>query len=76
MKINPVIILFSLLLSSACEEKTGVCIGCCDSNGNKVCKSDFTDEMCADYNKNRTNGLDWTFHEGSAQCLPQTPSKP
>lgn len=60
-----------LLLSVSCkeEEKTGVCMACCDANGDKICKGKFTEKMCADYNKNHVDGFDWTFSEGFPYCV-------
>ncbi len=56
-----------LLLSISCkeEEKTGVCTACCD----KICKGNFTEKMCADYNRNHVDGFDWTFSEGFPYCV-------
>ena len=53
------------------DERRGVCKACCDSNGKEVCKGDVTDKMCAEFNKNRLDGYEWTFSEGLTICAPQ-----
>ena len=68
------LLILSLLFSCKEEEKSGVCTACCDAIGNSLCKGNFTNEMCADYNKRKVDGYDWTFSEGSTVCLPNKPS--
>ena len=71
------IIALILLLSVSCQEpeKTGVCLACCDANGDQICKPKFTQKMCAEYNKNKVDGFNWTFSEGFPYCV-RAPLKP
>ena len=59
-----------LLLSISCseEEQRGVCIACCDSNGDEICKGDVTEKECSEFNKNRLDGYEWSFSGGLTIC--------
>lgn len=70
--LTSIILLFSLSCKE--EEKKGTCTACCDTSGGKICKGNFTDKMCADYNENLIDGHDWIFAEGSIECLPSFPN--
>ncbi|MFC2125495.1 hypothetical protein ACFLU5_11855 [Bacteroidota bacterium] len=65
------------LTLSCCEEReTGVCYGCYDSYVNYVCKTDVMRKECAEWDKEKRNGCDWTFEEGEdAICLPLLPER-
>ncbi len=67
---NLMIVAFFLSAFSCQEaEKSGVCLACCDANGDQICKPKFTDKMCAEYNKNHVDGFNWTFSEGFPYCF-------
>ena len=61
--------LMCCLLSCQEPEKTGLCLACCDANGHQICKPKFTQKMCAEYNKNKVDGFNWTFSEGFPYCV-------
>ena len=66
------LLILSLLFSCKDEVKSGICTACCDAAGNQICKGG-TSEMCADYNKRKVDGHDWTFSEGINVCPPLSP---
>lgn len=72
--IYAILVIQCLSISCKEEERMGVCTACCDSNGNKICKPNFSNKMCTDYNKNRVDGLDWTFTETTLACPPPRPN--
>ena len=68
------------LTTSSCEEReTGVCYGCYDSSDNYinyVCKTNVMRKECAEWDKEKRNGCDWTFKEGEdAICPPPLPDR-
>jgi hypothetical protein len=76
MKIKIILILV-ILLAFSCEEdeKKGACLACCDASGNTArCEGNFTEKECADYNKRKVDGYNWTFSEGNLPCpIPPGP---
>lgn len=74
MKTLIALIILSLSISCKEEEKNGLCTACCDANGDKICKPNFTNKMCADYNKDRVDGHEWIFIETVLPCLPPGPN--
>ena len=74
MKTSKIFLLLILPLLFSCKEevKSGMCTACCDADGNIICKGS-TSEMCADYNKRKVDGHDWTFSEGIVMCPPPKP---
>jgi len=75
MKSFAAFMLIILFVSFSCkeDEKRGICTACCDANGKEICKENFTDKMCSDYNNNKTDGHDWAFTEGGTICAPSPP---
>ena len=67
-------LVLALVMSCNEEERRGVCTACCDPNGDKICKGDFSEDMCADYNKRKVDGYDWIFSEGLTTCPPPGPN--
>ena len=65
------IILF-LTVSCKEDEQTGICTACCDADGFTICQGNFTKKMCADYNKRKVDGYEWTFEERDI-CPPKGP---
>lgn len=71
--ISFIISLLFFTLSCKEEKKKGICTACCDNLGNQLCKKDFTEKMCSDYNKRKVDGYTWDFSEGVDLCPPTTP---
>ncbi len=64
-------VVLCLAISCKEEERRGVCTACCDPDGKEVCRGEVTDKMCAEFNKNKLDGHEWTFSEGLTICAPQ-----
>jgi hypothetical protein len=68
-----ILLILSFTISCKEEERKGICLACCDANGNKFCEPNFTEGMCADYNNRKVNGYSWTFEEKDI-CPPVKPN--
>jgi len=54
----------------------GICQACCNSRGNSAgCIPNVTRQQCVDYDEEKKDGYDWTFHEGVDICPPPLPEE-
>jgi hypothetical protein len=60
----------------ACGEETGVCTACCGPSNRTYCKDGWTEDECADWSRQKVNGLTWNFHGGQTCEGRGTPATP
>lgn len=41
--------------------KVGACVSCCTAAGAKICKPNFSKELCKEYNSRNVEGRRWQF---------------
>ena len=60
----------------SCGEETGVCTACCGPSGSTYCKDGWSKDECADWSRQKVNGLTWNFHGGQTCAGRGTPATP
>jgi hypothetical protein len=51
------------LIFRKAPERIGVCESCCTMSGEKICKPNYSESVCREYNRRKVEGRNWSFVE-------------